>query len=266
MSVPIAVLTAGEESALVLKLGQFLDLSPEESAILRTLGGPRRRLPAGETLVAQGDGPVAAVLLHDGWAIRHRTLRDGRRQIIDFLLPGDLCDPSSFVTTRADFSITAISAVTCTSVEAQEVLALLKRSPRLGAMLWWLESQEEFAMRAHLVAVGRLSAHERVAYLIWELWTRLRAVRRALDHSFEMPATQDMIADATGLSQVHVSRTLNRLEREGVIQRTERHYRILEPAQLMALAQVDEHRASSRLPDRLVRLLEASDATQPVYE
>jgi len=266
MSVPIAVMTAGDECGLVLKLRQFLDLSPEESAILRTLGAPRRRLPAGETLIAQGEGPVAAVLLHDGWAIRHRTLRDGRRQIIDFLLPGDLCDPSSFVTTRADFSITAISPVSCASVEAQEVLALLTRSPRLGAMLWWLESQEEFSMRAHLVAVGRLSAYERVAYLIWELWTRLRAVHRALDDSFEMQATQDMIADATGLSQVHVCRTLNRLEREGVIRRTERQYRILDPAQLMALAQVDEQRASSRLPDRIARLLEGSSPVHPAQE
>ncbi len=256
MSVPIAVMTARGESALVLKLRQFVELSSEEAAILGALGTPRRRLPPGETLVEQGAGPVAAVLLHDGWAIRHRTLRDGRRQIIDFLLPGDLCDPSSFVTTRADFSVTAISPVTCASVEAQEVLALLTRSPRLGAMLWWLESQEEFVMRAHLVAVGRLSAYERVAYLIWELWTRLRAVHRAHDHSFEMQATQDMIADATGLSQVHVSRTLNRLERAGVIQRAERQYRILEPAQLMALAQVDEQRVSSRLPERIARLLE----------
>src|SRR5690606_15377086 len=113
------------------------------------------------------------------------------------------------------------------------------RSPRLGAVLWWLEAQEELLLRAHLVAVGRLTAVERVAYLIWELWNRLRQVGLVAGDSFEFPATQEMLADATGLSHVHVSRMLNRLEREGIIRREDHRYRLLDVAALMRMAQVD---------------------------
>ena len=144
-----------------------------------------------------------------------------------------------------------------TLVQPADVLALINRSPRLGAILWWLEAQEELQLRAHLVAVGRLRAIERIAYVIWELWTRLRAVGLVHDHSFELPATQDMLADATGLSHVHVSRMLNRLEKDRVIQRHERTYRILATERLMKIAQIEGQHGVRRLPRRIQSLLRA---------
>src|SRR5690606_36084495 len=116
--------------------------------------------PRRATIAAEGQTEGSAVLIHEGRAMRHRTLRDGRRQILDFAVPGDLCDPSSFVTLRTDFSITCITPVRWSLVQAADLLALVSRSPRLGAVLWWLEAQEELLLRAHLVAVGRLTAVE----------------------------------------------------------------------------------------------------------
>jgi CRP-like cAMP-binding protein len=243
------------ESPLIGKLRLFLDLTEAEIGALRAVGEPVRAAAARSNLITQGQNRISAVLTHSGWAIRHRTLPDGRRQILDFILPGDLCDPSVFVTPKASFSLTTITACTYAQIGAAALLDLLSRSPRLGAMLWWIESQEQSLLRDHLVAIGRLNAEERLAHLLWEIWWRLRRVNLAGDDGFEWPATQEMIADATGLSVVHVNRTLRRLERSGIIQRLDHAYQIRSPRRLEALAQLASgHEAMPLQPDIEARL------------
>lgn len=225
---------------LVLKLARVVDLNAADVAALSTLGGAVRRCRAGQSLLEAGRRMSAAVLVHEGWAFRHRTLRDGRRQVMDFVLPGDICDPTVLVTPRADFSMQALTELRYSLVHLEHVLELVNRSPRIGAALWWAEAYEEAIARAHLVAVGRLSAYERVAYLLWEIWTRLRVVDLADAEGFEMPASQELIADAAGLSYVHVSRTLHRLGREGLIRRSHKTWRILDVARIQRIAQITD--------------------------
>ena len=209
-------------------------------AALSALGGPARHCAAGHSLVDAGKRMTAAILVHQGWAFRHRTLSDGRRQVIDFVLPGDICDPTVFVTPRADFSMQALTDLSYGLIQAEDVLELVTRSPRIGAALWWAEAHEEAITRAHLVAVGRLTAYERVAYLLWELWTRLRVVNLADGDGFDMPASQELIADAAGLSYVHVSRTLRRLDQEGLIRRSHRTWRILDASRIQRITQITD--------------------------
>lgn len=223
---------------LVLKLARVVDLTASEVDALGRLGGPAKRCRVGATLIEAGGRMGAAVLVHAGWAFRHRTLRDGRRQVMDFVLPGDICDPAVFVTPRADFSMQAVTDVSYSLIRPEEVLELVNRSPRIGAALWWAEAHEEAITRAHLVAIGRLSAAERMAYLFWELWTRLRMVNLASGDGFDLPATQELLADAAGLSFVHVSRTLRQLQREGLIRRSHKSWQILDVARLRELAQI----------------------------
>jgi CRP-like cAMP-binding protein len=224
----------------VLKLARVVDLGAADVAALAALGGAARRCRAGHSLVEAGRRMSAAVLVHEGWAFRHRTLSDGRRQVMDFVLPGDICDPTVFVTPRADFSMQALTELRYSLVQSEDVLELVNRSPRIGAALWWAEAHEAAITRAHLVAVGRLSAYERVAYLLWEIWTRLRVVDLADGEGFEMPASQELIADAAGLSYVHVSRTLRRLDREGLIRRTHKAWRILDAGRIQRIAQITD--------------------------
>ncbi|GIK34805.1 MAG: hypothetical protein AMXMBFR45_09280 [Gammaproteobacteria bacterium] len=242
---------------LVLKLASVVDLAPADITALETLGGSRRHCAAGQVLVEPGERVTAAVLLHRGWAFRHRTLSDGRRQVINFDLPGDLCDPTVFVTPHAGYSMQALTDLSYSLVKAEEVLDLVTRSPRIGAAFWWAEAHEEAIIRAHLVAVGRMSAYERVAYLLWELWTRLRVVGHADGKGFELPAGQDLIADAAGLSYVHVSRMLRRLDREGLVRRKQKHWRVLDAGRLRALVQIsdaiDFAPLARRIQDRLSR-------------
>lgn len=242
---------------LVLKLGRIVDLGPADVAALEALGGPPRRCAAGHSLIDAGKRMAAAILVHEGWAFRHRTLTDGRRQVMDFVLPGDICDPAVFVMPRVDFSMQSLTALSYSTVRADDVLDLVARSPRIGAALWWAVAQEAAIIRAHLVAIGRLNAYERVAYLLWELWSRLRAVGLADGDGFEMPASQELIADAAGLSYVHVSRTLRRLDSEGLIRRTHKTWAILDVERIQRITQITDGLAlapvSRRLQQRLSR-------------
>lgn len=240
---------------LVLKLARIVDLSAADAAALAALVSAPRHCAAGHSLVDAGKRISAAVLVHEGWAFRHRTLSDGRRQVMDFVIPGDICDPSVFVTPRADFSMQALTDLSYSLLEAEDVLDLVTRSPRIGAALWWAEAHEEAITRAHLVAVGRLTAYERVAYLLWELWTRLRVVDRATSDGFEMPANQELIADMAGLSYVHVSRTLRRLDREGLIRRTRRTWRILDVERIQRVTQITDGLHLTPLPRKIQQRL-----------
>jgi len=244
-------------SPLVLKLRTMVELTPGDVAALDALGSVRHHCAGGQTLFEADKRRTAAVLVHEGWAFRHRTLSDGRRQVIDFDLPGDLCDPTVFVTSRAGFSMQALTALSYSLVRAEEVLDLMTRSPRLGAAFWWADAHQEAITRAHLVAVGRMSAYERVAYLLWELWTRLRMIGLADGAGFEFPAGQDVIADAAGLSYVHLSRTLRRLDREGLLRRAGRNWRILDAGRLRELVQITDglqlNPLARRIQERLSR-------------
>lgn len=240
---------------LVLKLARVVDLTGADVTALSGLGGAPRHCAAGQSLVEAGRRMSAAVLVHSGWAVRHRTLSDGRRLVMDFVLPGDLCDPDVFVTPRAAFSVQALTPLSYALVKAEDVLEIISRSPRIGAAFWWAEAHEEAVTRAHLVALGRMSAFERVAYLLWELWARLRVVNLADDDSFEMPAGQDVMADAAGLSYVHLSRTLARLDREGLIRRSHRTWRILDAARVRELVQIGDALHLTPLPPRIQQRL-----------
>lgn len=203
---------------LLVKLGHFLDLTPSEQGYLDRIFEAKTEYQARAQIVRAGEPVTSAHLLSAGWAVRARTLPDGRRQILNFVLPGDFCDPTAFVERNAVHSITALTPVQVTRISRQQVRDLVNHSPRLGAAFWWHEAYESTMTRAHLVAVGRMNAYERIAYLLRELGSRLRIISLGQEHEFHFPGTQNDLADALGLSNVHVSRTLRRLSVEGIIE------------------------------------------------
>lgn len=240
---------------LVLRLARVIDLGNADVAALCALGSEVRACAPGRSLIEAGSRMPAAVLVHEGWALRHRTLSDGRRQIIDFVLPGDICDPTAFVMARAAYSMQALTTLRYSLVQPEAVLELVTRSPRIGAALWWAEAHEQAITRAHLVALGRLSAYERMAYLLWELWARLRVVSLADDEGFEMSASQELLADAAGLSYVHVSRTLRRLDRDGLVRRHGQAWKILDAGRIRRIAQITDGLHLAPLPKKIQQRL-----------
>lgn len=222
--------------SLLLKLKHFLDLSPEEQRHLEHACRIQSRHDAGTQLV-RSDGPLdGAMLLLEGWAMRSRSLPDGRRQVLNFILPGDFCDPTAFVERTASYTIVSMTPVRVAHIPPAQILDLVTRSPRLGAAFWWHEAYESTMLRSHLVAVGRMTAYERIAYLLRELGSRMGMVGLGQDHKFRFPGTQTDLADALGLSNVHVSRTLRRLSSEGILHVERGGITILDTQRLEACA------------------------------
>jgi len=178
-----------------------------------------RRFGPREDIIREGDNPRHLKLILDGHARRYKTLEDGRRQIVAFFVPGDLCDLHAFVLKRMDHSIGTLSPVRLAEIPRDTVLDLTERHPRVTRALWWGTLVDAATSREWTVNVGQRTATERVAHLLCELFVRLRAVGLARGDACELPITQTDLADALGLSAVHTNRVLQELRAEGLIGR-----------------------------------------------
>ena len=203
---------------IIRRLSQYADLASDEIALLRGLAEGPERLSAGTELIAEGELLDSPKLLVAGWACRQRFLSDGRRQIFDFILPGDI-----FGLHLRPQAVALCSAITLTR-------ATISNAPALGeailshpdsysglttACLMSASSEEAYLLN-QLVRVGRQTAYERVAHLILELHHRLSVIGLANEGYLPLPLTQEIIADALGLSIVHLNRTLQQLRRAAV--------------------------------------------------
>jgi CRP-like cAMP-binding protein len=191
--------------------------SASQLQALGTLLQHSRRLEANEILVNEGAMPTRVFLITDGWAIRYKTLADGRRQILDFLLPGDMTGLFSVLFDQTDCGVQALTPLSIRSAGASRIITELNRSQQLAVTLSWLAGSAEQRMDEQLLRVGRRSAEERMAHLFMELHRRLR--RNGLQDSMarRLPLTQKAVADHLGMSQVHANRTFRGLVRRGVV-------------------------------------------------
>jgi CRP-like cAMP-binding protein len=177
-------------------------------------------------------------VLQEGIACRYRLLPDGRRQIMTFLIPGDLCDLHVFFLKAMDHSIGTLTAVRLAKIEREKVMDIAFRHPRISAALWWSTMQEEAMLRERIVALGRRDAAGRIAYLLCELLWRHKAVGLALaNDSIQLPLTQIELADTLGLTPVHVNRVLQDLRRKGLVTLKSHVLTLLDIDQLQKIAE-----------------------------
>ncbi|MBY0294896.1 MAG: Crp/Fnr family transcriptional regulator [Methylobacterium sp.] len=203
---------------LIRKLEQFTALSRDDKEALERAASVRqRRLGSREDIFREGDAPGRVNLILDGWACRYKMLEDGRRQIAAFLLPGDLCDLRMFILRQMDHSVGTLSPVTVAEIPKDAVIDLTDNYPRISRALWWTSLVEEAIQREWTTNLGQRDALERMAHLLCEVFLRLRAVGLTAGLSCELPVTQAELADATGLSTVHVNRTIQELRARGLV-------------------------------------------------
>jgi CRP-like cAMP-binding protein len=202
---------------LLRKLSNFTTLSEEESAAVVECCMDVREVGAREDVISQGDRTGGVKLLLDGFACRYKTLEDGRRQIVAYFVPGDLCDLRVFILKRMDHSIGAIAPSRVATIAPENVLKLMHTHPALTRALWWSTLVEEAIAREWIVNVGQRNALERTAHLFCELLYRFRAVGLNQGLSCTLPLTQVELAETLGLSSVHVNRTLQELRRQKLI-------------------------------------------------
>lgn len=197
------------------KLNSFVQLSSAEMSCLAGLQAEPIRMKRGKELVHEGQTGHKAYILHTGWACSFKLLPDGGRQIIGFPIPGDCIGLRSVLLRTSDHSFSALTDVSVSSIEAPRMLQLFSDFPRLAAAILWATSRDEAMIVEHLVSIGRRSALERTAHFFLELGERLHLVGLATDKEFPCPLNQYVLADALGLSAIHVNRVLRQLrERE----------------------------------------------------
>ncbi|WP_298091969.1 Crp/Fnr family transcriptional regulator [uncultured Sphingomonas sp.] len=202
---------------LIRKLEQFTRLSGSDRTILDELASTGiRRLGARRDLVREGEKPRAINLMLDGWAFRYKMLEDGRRQIISFFLPGDLCDLNIYLLREMDHSIAALTPLTFCEIPRDTFEQVTER-PRIVQALWWDSLVAAAIQREWTVNLGQRNALERISHLICELFFRIRGVGLNDDSSFFCPITQNDLAEATGMTSVHVNRTLQELRGRGLV-------------------------------------------------
>jgi CRP-like cAMP-binding protein len=205
-------------NALTRRLEEYTALSHEDRAELEGLAAlSTHTIPPRRDLIRQGDTPRSVYLILEGWACHYRALEDGRRQIVDFAVPGDLCDLNLFILDKMDHSIAAITRLKVAEIGREVLHRVVTNSPNITTALWWQELVSKSILREWIVNVGQRCASERIAHLMCEMFLRMESVGLTNGSSCDFPPTQQDIADATGLTSVHVNRTLQELRRQGLI-------------------------------------------------
>lgn len=199
------------------KLRQFAELSDEDVQTLDRLVAETEVYEADSDVVREGQRVDWVNVLLDGWLGRYHVLENGRRQITAFLVPGDMCDLHGFLLQEMDHSIAALATSRVARIPRQAIMEVTERRPTLARAFWWSTLVDEAVLRQWIVNVGRRTAYERTAHLVWELFLRLEAVGRTSEFSFRFPLTQQELADTLGMSIVHTNRTLQRLKSEGAL-------------------------------------------------
>lgn len=202
---------------LFLKLKKRDELSDHEQQALTGAVSEIREANEGVTLVHAGDRVNASTVLLEGMVGRVRDLSDGRRQIIELHVPGDFFDLHSFLLKRLEHGVEALTPVRIAVVPHDRIKPIIDRWPHLARLLWTSTLLDAAIHREKILSIGRRSAISRVAHLLCELHVRLNVVELAQQDSYPLALTQAQLADATGLTQVHVNRTLKELRDRGVV-------------------------------------------------
>ena len=224
---------------LTLKLQRYVRLSDADQVWLTEIVGSGRMIAARTDIIHEGDDPRAVNVILDGWACRYRQLADGRRQIVAFLLPGDMCDPHVFLLDAMDHTIGAITPVLLGQIPGTALQAMMARSPTLDLAFHREALATAAVQREWTVSLGCRTGIERLAHLFCELHARLAAVGLADGNTCPMPITQNDLGDAMGQTSVHINRTLQEMRSMGLITLRSRRLTIHDPAALAQLAQFD---------------------------
>jgi CRP-like cAMP-binding protein len=227
-------------ASLACKLTQFIELSPDELGCLDRLQARNRSFERRVNLRSEGESGEQCFVLQDGWAGCYKLLLNGRRQIINFAIPGDFLGLRSVLFRVSDHSVASITPVQVSSFSGRELFEIINQFPRVAVAILWALSCEEAIVVEHLVNLGRRNALERIAHFLIEFGERLRVVGMATDQGYECPFTQDDLADALGLSAIHVNRILRQLRERQLLTLSHGSLQIHDLPGLAAVAQFSD--------------------------
>jgi CRP-like cAMP-binding protein len=202
----------------VSRLRRFLSLSDDDLDCLWQLVEADYRVGKKRDLVVDGFEYRKLCFVESGFAARYKLLRNGKRQIVNLIMPGDVVGlPGSFLE-KACYSVIALSEMRLQVCSINKYVDLCYRRPQFGLALSWLAVQEVITCAEHAINTGRRTPPERLAHLLLEIYSRLEAVGLASKDAFDLPFSQEVMSDVLGLSVPHLNRTLAKLRNDGLIE------------------------------------------------
>jgi CRP-like cAMP-binding protein len=202
---------------LIAKLGQGAELDAADRNRLEEISAKRRPLGPREDIIREGDPPSDVHLIMDGFACRYKLLPGGRRSIMAILVPGDFCDLDVAILDQMDHTIGTLTAVSLVEIPRPTVKELTEQHPNIARALRWSTLVDEATLREWLASMGQRPADRQIGHFLCELRLRLEVVGMADQHGMYFPLTQEEIADAMGISTVHVNRVLQQVREQGLL-------------------------------------------------
>jgi CRP-like cAMP-binding protein len=224
---------------LLRKLNSIATLDHEDQIAVDRLPLQLTDLKADQDIVREGDRPKRSCFLLSGMACWFKMTGEGRRQILSFQISGDLPDMQSVHLSTLDSTLITISPCRVAFVQHEALLDICAKRPNVANAFWRMTLIDAAIFREWVANVGSRQALGRVAHLLCELVVRLRVIGLADNLVFELPVTQTELADATGLSTVHVNRTLQSLRKQKLIHWKDSQLEVLDWAGLQHAGDFD---------------------------
>ncbi|MFB2550043.1 Crp/Fnr family transcriptional regulator [Ensifer soli] len=214
----------------------FREFKPEELAFISDFKTGELTVDAGATLLVEGAHSAHLYTVLSGWGFRYKMLDDGRRQILNYMMPGDLVGLQGSLMGEMQHSVEALSPVTLCVFERDRLMSIYREHPDLAFDTTWIAAREERILDENLLSIGRRSALERAAYLLAFLHQRAVSLKLFDAQRTVMPITQQHVADTLGLSIVHTNKTLKKLSERNLIRWMDRGCTVLDDRGLCEIA------------------------------
>lgn len=237
-------------NALLRKLGNYAHFTAGEVDCVLGLQEKRTTIDKSVDIFHEGQQERRAYLLLDGWAFAYKLVPDGGRQVIAFLMPGDFMGLRSILLRVSDHSVATFTDCTVVSISIERLIAAFDEFPRVGMAFLWSISRDEAVIVEHLVNIGRRSAIERTSHFFLEMGKRLQMAGLAREDDYRFPFSQYLLADALGLTSIHINRVLRELRERNLIELKNRHIIMTDVPGLTELAGFDSDYLDQKLrPD-----------------
>jgi CRP/FNR family transcriptional regulator, anaerobic regulatory protein len=217
------------------KIEIFRKFSEKELAFVNSFKSGELVLEAGSTIFSESTNSPHLYTVLSGWAFKYKTLEDGRRQVLNFALPGDFIGLQASIFDTIGHSIEALTDVVLCVFPREKLWTLYEKHAGLAFDVTWLAAREESILGDYLVTVGQRRAGERVAFVLLHLFQRARQLGLVRGNTLALPLTQEHLADTIGFSLVHTNKTLKRLRKIGAFKWTGTTFELVDEEKLADL-------------------------------
>jgi CRP-like cAMP-binding protein len=224
------------------------EFTAKELEFVSTFKSGELNVEAGTNILLQSTNSAHLYTVLAGWAFRYKTLADGRRQILNYTLPGDLLGLQGSINDEMQHSVEALTDVTLCVFPREKLWSLFTDFPTLAFDVTWLAAREEQILDEGLLSVGRRTAMERIAHLLLTLFVRAEEIGLTKGDTIQFPFTQQHVADTLGMSLVHTNKTLQRLNASKAMRWKERRFEIIDREALAEIAHFETVAPRARRP------------------